>query len=63
LDNLKRLPIGADGRVQQTLPEQNGDRAGQLDIPVESWEAYKSWCDRVRESWTDDRADPPKPSV
>ena len=51
MDNLKRLPIGADGRVQQpTLPEQNGDRTGQLDIPVESWDAYKTWCDRVRES-------------
>jgi len=61
VDNLKRLPVGADGRVQrQTLPAQNGDRSGQLDIPVESWEAYKQWCDRVRESWRDDRNDPPE---
>jgi hypothetical protein len=60
VDNLKRLPVGADGRVQrQTLPAQNGDRSGQLDIPVESWEAYKTWCDRVRENWRDDRSDPP----
>lgn len=60
MDNLKRLPVGADGRVQQqTLPAQNGGRAGQLDIPVESWEAYKTWCDRVRESWREERGDPP----
>ena len=63
MDNLKRLPIGADGRVQQPLPKQTGDRSGQLDIPVESWDAYKTWCDRVRESWTDDRAEKPGPTV
>jgi hypothetical protein len=54
VDHLKRLPLRADGRVQpQPLPEGNGERSGQLDIPVESWEAYKTWCDRVRESWRD----------
>jgi hypothetical protein len=54
VDHLKRLPLRADGPVQpQPLPERNGERNGQLDIPVESWEAYKSWCDRVRESWRD----------
>ena len=60
MDHLKRLPIGADGRVQQqTLPGPNVERGGQLDIPVESWEAYKTWCDRIRENWRDDRNDPP----
>lgn len=60
MDHMKRLPVSADGRVApQTMPEQNGERNGQLDIPVESWEAYKSWCDRVRESWRDDRTEQP----
>ena len=41
----------------------NGERGGQLDIPVESWEAYKTWCDRIRENWREDRNDPPPPKV
>jgi hypothetical protein len=59
VDTLKRLPIRPDGRIQPqaSLPEQDSERNGQLDIPVESWEQYKSWCDRVRESWRDERAD------
>lgn len=55
VDTLKRLPVRPAERVQsQPAPEQNGDRNGQLDIPVESWEQYKSWCERVRETWRDE---------
>jgi hypothetical protein len=61
VDILKRLPVRPTERLQsQPAPEQNGDRNGQLDIPVESWEQYKSWCERVRETWRDEPpASPP----
>jgi hypothetical protein len=64
VDTLKRLPVRPDGRGQpQAMPEQSGERNGQLDIPVETWEQYKSWCDRVRESWRDERNDPTPPGA
>lgn len=62
MENLKRV-LRSDHRVQPGPSiERNGERAnGNLDIPVESWEAYKSWCERVCENWREERNDQTPP--
>ncbi len=32
-------------------PGTNNDQADSTDLPVKSWEAYKTWCDQIKDNW------------
>ena len=54
MDDLKDFSQ-SDG-TQETLEVEVLDerRSRSLDIPVDSWDAYKSWCEKVKENWEED---------
>jgi len=48
---------GMNGRNTGSAEAEPHDR--QRDMPVKSWDAYRDWCKRVRDSWHDDHDDKP----
>ena len=46
-----------NGHNNETAESETNER--RLDIPVKSWDAYRDWCERVRDSWHEDQGDKP----
>ena len=53
LDNGGRLP----GNFNRPAEVEQSIAGRELDIPVDSWDAYKSWCEKVRDNWDEDDSD------
>lgn len=58
---------GMNGQGSFARPDGNGSGgdgkgadSGQgsgTELPVKSWEAYKNWCEQVRENWEEESED------
>ncbi len=54
--NGQRTGIGGGtfGRPAPGNPTPSGnndEQADSTDLPVKSWEAYKNWCDQIKDNW------------
>lgn len=63
LEAFRRHGLFVDRSVSQPRRERPGGQGREL--PVKSWEAYRDWCQQVRDNWDSDAemaANPRRPS-
>jgi hypothetical protein len=59
LEAFRRYGLFVDRSVSQ--PRKERPSAQGRELPVKSWEAYRDWCQQVRDNWQDDD-DAPAPN-
>lgn len=59
LETFRRYGLFVDRSVSQ--PRKQRPEAQGRELPVKSWEAYRDWCQQVRDNWEAETEFPSNP--